>query len=333
MFNKNLLKRGWNTINEEQVKVIDSNALVEKRIKEAAEMQTHNLEQIPVDMVDGIDAFTVASLIGDQENTKEGETENPEGELEATDEGEEVDDGLEPLLFPKEEVGEEAGDEKGFRPSIIKAAAPSSVLRMDEQEKEMQKKLQAAKEEAERILAEAEEKAEEIRWAAHEEGKKAGYNDGYADGLAQMVEKEKALKQKEAQIETEYQKKIDELEPQFVAALTEIYEHIFKVDLKEHREIIVHLISDTIRKTEGSKDFIIHVSKEDYPYVSMQKKILQSAANVPNATIEIVEDLTLEQSACMIETGGGIFDCGLGTELKELTAKLKLLSYEKKEQK
>lgn len=332
MFNKNLLKRGWNTINEEQVKVIDSNALVEKRIKEAAEMQTHNLEQIPVDMVDGIDAFTVASLIGDEENVQESATENPD-ETEDAGVGEEYGDGLEPLLFPKEEAGGEADDEKGFRPSIIKAVAPSNVIRMDEQEKEMQKKLQAAKEEADRILAEAEEKAEKIRWAAHEEGKKAGYNDGYADGLAQMVEKEHALKQKEAQIEAEYQKKIDELEPQFVAALTEIYEHIFKVDLKEHREIIVHLISDTIRKTEGSKDFIIHVSKEDYPYVSMQKKILQSAANVPNATIEIVEDLTLEQSACMIETGGGIFDCGLGTELKELTAKLKLLSYEKKEQK
>lgn len=324
MFNKNLLKRGWNTINEEHVRVIDSNALVEKRIKESAEVQTHKAEEIPVDMVDGIDAFTVASLLGGQDGEAESETEA----------GEEAEDEMQPLVFKREEInGEKLSDETQFCSSIIKAVPPMGSVRADELEKEAQKALQEAREEADNILSAAQEQAAGIRLSAHEDGKKAGYSEGYADGLAQMVEKEQELKRKEAYLESEFQKKIDELEPQFIDALTEIYEHIFKVDLSEHREIIVHLISDTIRKTEGSKDFIVHVSKEDYPYVSMQKKVLQASANVPNATIEIVEDLTLEQSACMIETGGGIFDCGLGTELRELTAKLKLLSYEKKEQK
>ena len=74
------------------------------------------------------------------------------------------------------------------------------------------------------------------------------------------------------------------------------------------------------------------MSKEDYPYVSMQKKVVQASATAPNSSVEIIEDLTLAKSECMIETGGGIFDCGLGTELKELTSKLKLLSYEKKKE-
>ena len=30
----------------------------------------------------------------------------------------------------------------------------------------------------------------------------------------------------------------------------------------------------------------------------------------------------------MVETDGGVFDCGLGTELEELTKKLKLLSWQ-----
>ena len=308
MFKGNLLKAGWNTINEQEVKVIDSNALLEQKIKEAsAALHVHNSEEIPVDMVDGMDAFTVANLLEDEEAVEGAETTMPE-ETTST-------------------------EEAAFRPGIIKAAPVYEAPSFSEVEKEIEEKYKAAELETARIIAEAEEKAESIRMTAHEQGKKAGYDDGYASGLAQMREKEQALKNKEAQLEVQYQKKIEELEPQFVDALTGIYEHIFNVDLKSHREIIVHLLAATVRKIEGNKDFIVHVSREDYPYVSMQKKQIQASVTSPNSSVEIIEDLTLSKSDCMIETGGGIFDCGLGTELRELSAKLKLLSYEKKEQK
>lgn len=309
MFNGNLLKAGWNVVNEQDVKVIDSNSLLEKRIKEAnAALHVHNSEEIPVDMVDGVDAFTVANLLGGEEAE--------EGELSAEEVEEEPEtDELKPLS------------------SIIKAAPAYDALAQEKLAKEIDEKYKEAELEAARIIAEAEEKAEGIRNAAHEQGKKTGYDEGYANGLAQMVEKEQELQKKAELLEEKYQKKIDELEPQFVDALTGIYEHIFNVDLKDYREIIVHLIAGTVRKIEGSRDFIVHVSKDDYPYVSMQKKQIQAAVTAPNSSIEIIEDLTLSKSECMIETGGGIFDCGLGTELRELTAKLKLLSYEKKGQK
>ena len=48
---------------------------------------------------------------------------------------------------------------------------------------------------------------------------------------------------------------------------------------------------------------------------------------MPGSVLEIVEDVSLGENDCMIETEGGIFDCGLGTELSELAQKLKLLSY------
>ena len=43
--------------------------------------------------------------------------------------------------------------------------------------------------------------------------------------------------------------------------------------------------------------------------------------------VDIIPDMTLVPSQCMIETEGGIYDCSLGTELKELTRKLMLLSF------
>ena len=312
MYKGNLLKAAWNTVNQDDVKVIDSNAMLEKKIKEAnfALQEQHNPEEISMDMVDGVDAFSVASLLGDKETEVNADAdENGSNE--------------------EHSVVEERA--KAYS-NIIKATPIYAGPSPEEVSREIEEKMKEAEQEAERIIAEARESAENIRSAAHEQGKKAGFDEGYANGLAQMVEKEQGLKNREKELEELYERKIEELEPQFVDALTGIYEHIFNVDLKDYREIIVHLITGTIRKVEGNKDFIVHVSREDYPYVSMQKKVVQASATAPNSSVEIIEDLTLAKSECMIETGGGIFDCGLGTELKELTAKLKMLSYEKKKE-
>jgi flagellar assembly protein FliH len=43
---------------------------------------------------------------------------------------------------------------------------------------------------------------------------------------------------------------------------------------------------------------------------------------------EIIEDVTLKTGDCMIESDGGIWDCGLGTQLELLVKQLKILSYE-----
>ena len=113
--------------------------------------------------------------------------------------------------------------------------------------------------------------------------------------------------------------------------ITDIYQHIFHVELKSYREILAHLISSTLRKIDGGHDFMVHVSKEDYPYVNMQKKQIMAGAVSANCNVEVVEDLTLAKNECLIEAESGIFDCGLGTQLSELKQKLMLLSWSKED--
>ena len=110
--------------------------------------------------------------------------------------------------------------------------------------------------------------------------------------------------------------------------MTGIYEHIFHVSLKNSRDLVVYLIANTMRKLEGNSGYLVHVSKEDYPFVSMQKKELIKGTGIPLEAIDILEDATLGRSECMIETGNGVFDCSLGTQLEALNEELKLLSYE-----
>lgn len=227
-------------------------------------------------------------------------------------------------------------DESG---SVIKAAQPENAEGEDTGEvlqavsARVQEMLDKARSEAEEIksevLARAQQESEELKQRAFEEGKVKGYDDGYNEGMAKIEAQRKKLEEERVSLEKDYRELVKTLEPRFIESLTDIYEKIFKVDLAKEKDIIVHLISTAMHKIEGSSNYLIHVSKEDYSYVSMKKEELLASAVYSGASVEIVEDITLCSNECMIETDGGIFDCGLGTQLEELSQKLRLLSYAK----
>ena len=185
-----------------------------------------------------------------------------------------------------------------------------------------------ARSEIEQMQEEAFREIEIQRQKAWDEGRRSGYDEGFQQAQMEEESKKQELIELEHSLKKRYEEQMEALEPYFIETLTGIYEHIFQVDLSSNRELIVNLISATMKKIEGNRDFIVRVSKDDYPYVSMQKKQIVSNAVSANATVEIIEDLVLGKNECLIETGGGIFDCSLGTELAELTKKLKLLAYE-----
>lgn len=191
--------------------------------------------------------------------------------------------------------------------------------------------LSAARREAENIkshaLIEVQVEIENLRRTAMEEARAQGYEDGYQEAVAQVEQERASLLEQKKKMEDEYQQMVSDLEPKFIDTLTDIYEKVFRVDLKKEQDIIMHLISSTMQKIEGSSNYLIHVSKEDYSYVNLKKQDVLVPVVSPNAAIEVVEDITLGANDCIIETDGGVFDCGLGTQLEDLAQKLKLLSY------
>ena len=104
--------------------------------------------------------------------------------------------------------------------------------------------------------------------------------------------------------EEEYQELVKSLEPKFVEALTDIYEKVFRIDLQKEHSIVMHLIASTMHKIEGNSNYLIHVSKEDYPYVNMKKNEILASALSANASVELVEDITLGANDCIIERMG-----------------------------
>ena len=223
------------------------------------------------------------------------------------------------LLLTDEELG----------PALIKANAANPETILADANAEAEAIIQNANVRAESILADAKAQAREALIKAVEDGKVQGYNEGSKKAQDELEQLKKELERKEAQLEVDYYKQMENMEPELVEVITGIYEHIFHVELRSYREILTHLISTTMRKIDGSREFVIHVSKEDYPFVSMQKKQLAAGVASSSSNVEVVEDMTLSRNECMIETEGGIFDCGLGTQMHELRQRLQLLAYQK----
>lgn len=302
---KNLIKGNYQSSQEEKPCVIDNNELIARRIEQVRailRMQDGGEDtegDLPGEMIEGLEAEQVASLLADGEN---GEAAAPKNNV------------------IKSNSAEEAANAKKKALEEAQAQADQIISQAQAQAQEI---LQKAASDAEQLRSETVTKA-------HDEGYQKGMELGEKKIAEQeniLRQREQALKQKEQQLIAEYDQRFEDMEPRFVETIAGIYEHIFHVDFKDYKNVIVYLIENTMRKIEGNRNFLIHVSREDYPLVSMQKKEIQSYA-AGAASIEIIEDMTLGKNECLIETEGGIFDCGLGTQLEELGKEIRLLSYE-----
>ena len=214
--------------------------------------------------------------------------------------------------------------------NVIKAQDEAKEL-LEQSRAEAEELRVQAQAEAERILEEARAQAQAEKQQVLEQAKQQGYMEGMSRAQAHEGAMEQEYQEKARLLEEEYEQQIEMLEPNLVEAITGIYEHIFHVELSSYREILMGLISDVLHKLDGSRSFIIHVSKDDYAYVNMQKKQMLTGAVSESVSVDVVEDATVGRNECMIETENGIFDCGLGTQLSELKKRLRLLAWSREE--
>lgn len=218
------------------------------------------------------------------------------------------------------------GEPGGFTEGLAGVARKMEVV-PEESGPSPEELLAEAREQIGQMQQEAAQQIERERAAALAQAKQEGYDAGYSEGMRQTERLKEELAGERRRMAAEYEQKIAELEPLFIETLSGIYEHVFKVNMETNKQLLLYLAENTIRNIEGSREFLVHVSKEDYAAVNMQKKQLEAAAAGANTSVEIVQDATLSEGECMVETDGGIFDCGLGTQLAELTKQLKLLAY------
>lgn len=178
---------------------------------------------------------------------------------------------------------------------------------------------------AEEVLEKAKEEAEVIKSQSFSQGKQQGYEAGYHEGTAKINIMKEQLKEKEKKLEQDYNRQLEQIEPLLVDTIIRVFEETFFIQFSDKKDLLLHLVQSAVGKIENSKEFIIKVSREDFHQMRDKKEILMDKVSKA-ASIEVIEDLTLSKNQCMIETDGGIFDCGLDTQLEGLIKDLRILA-------
>ncbi len=309
-------------MDSEQVRVIDSNERIAAKLGDIQRANDQTDEAVfDYELAD----FGEFDLEGDENGDAVSALFSDEGSMEEGAEGFDVESG-------------DGGEEDGAKESLAEMTRAQAA----KANREAAQRIEAAKKEAARIIAQAQADAEELVekaraesdiWSrdAFDTAKKQGLQEGYREGLEKAnVEYEKKLsdlRAEEHELRESYEESLGNMESILVGKLTELYEHIFGVELSRYKGVLMHLITSTLHRTDGAGNYIVRVSSADFSYVSMQKSQIIDDGRLGKISLDVVEDATLAENECLIETANGIFDCSLNVQLEELKRKLVLLSY------
>lgn len=185
--------------------------------------------------------------------------------------------------------------------------------------------LSEAREQADTILAEAGEQADAMRSHAEAEGQKEGYEQGLQEAAARQRELESRMQAEKEQLQADYDQKQKNMEHELVDVVCDVVEKVFLVQFGDKKEIIWHAVDQALANIEGSKEFMIRVGEADLEFLRAHKEELQAKVG-QDMTLDIVLDPLLDETQCMIETDGGLFDCGMDTQMRNLIKDIKSLS-------
>lgn len=188
----------------------------------------------------------------------------------------------------------------------------------------LEEKIGQARREAEEVIREAEKSAEEIKQKAQGEGYDAGLTQA-----RQQVEEDRAragesLAGAICALESAADKLYDEMEKGVLDLALCIAEHIIKTEIAGNDDAYKNMIKTMLVGIRNQSNIVLKVGKEEYERFFMEGKndLAEVAAQ---SGIRVVQDISLKQGDCLVETEFGYMDAGVLTQLKRLEYSMKQL--------
>ncbi len=193
-----------------------------------------------------------------------------------------------------------------------------------------------AREEADRIIAEANAQADEILNAAQlnadamknlarQDGEKEGYNEGTQRAALELADAQANMQSEIQRVQDEYMQMQINMEREIVEMCLPVFERVFEAELSGKKDVIYHLLDHCIMKIERTGQMQIKVSDANAEFIKSKKDEIQGKVGA-EVGLDIIADPLLNDSQCIIETDGGIFDCSIDTELDNLIREIRALS-------
>jgi len=215
---------------------------------------------------------------------------------------------------------------------IVKEAEESAFREVKRKTDEIQAIKRQAQDEAEKAVAEAHEKAKQIEAEAHavleagrkeaeEKGRSAGQEAGYADGKAEverLIQRTQVVLQRAQDKRTEI---LQETEQEIINLVLLIARKVVKVISENQRNVIISNVVQALRKVKGKGNIIIRVNIAD---LKLSTEHLTDFINLAEGakSVQIVEDSTVDEGGCVIETDFGEIDARIASQLAELETRI-----------
>lgn len=280
---------------QEEKRTVDLNAEADRRVQNYIQSRLGNQEQKNDEFVEGIPALHITA-----------EEDLPE----------EIRMQL-GLSSPAKDTQENRKEQE----ELLAKEREENRKKIEEDTEEI---LEEVRQQVSQMLYEAKNEAESMKHQILKEAQEKGYAEGLNKGTKEAEAIRSALEEEKRQLEEQYENTMTNLEPQVAELVIALMKKLTGVLLEERRDIILYLIEQAFSETE-SNHFLIRVSKEDYELVAGRKAELLWKLK-EGTGIEVIEDLTLSKSQCMIETDSRIIDCSLDVQMKNLASDLMLLA-------
>lgn len=197
---------------------------------------------------------------------------------------------------------------------------------------EAEKLKRDAEAEAERISAEAARKAEDLALSSQnafeeerkkvlEEGRAAGREEGYQAGMEEVT---RLIERTRIVLERAQGKRADileETEQQLVDLVILMTRKVVKAISENQRSVVISNVAEALKKVKGRGTIIIRVNLSDLKLTT--EHINNYISKVEGAkNIQVMEDSTVDQGGCIVETDFGEIDARISSQLAELESKI-----------
>jgi len=219
---------------------------------------------------------------------------------------------------------------------IIKDAEDAAAQEIERGTGEAEEIKRQAQAEAEKLITEAGEKIKQMEAESHatlenerkgavEAGNAEGREAGFAEGKAEV---ERLIQRTQTVLERAQNKRTEilaETEQEIINLVLLIARKAVKAITESQRNVIDLNVVQALRKVKGRGNIIIRVNMADLKLTTAHTKDYISLVEGVKS-IQVVEDSTVDEGGCIIETDFGEIDARISSQLTEMETKIRELS-------
>ena len=181
--------------------------------------------------------------------------------------------------------------------------------------------IEKAKAEAAQIIAEAEAERENLKSNAHDEGYQIGKKSGYEEGKAEVDRLVERMHKMIDAVMIRREEILQETESQIVELVILMTRKVIKILSENQKNVVMANTLAALKKLKARGQVTLRVNLEDVKLTTAHvDEFIQHVEKVEGITV--LEDSSVDQGGCIVETDFGAIDARISSQLNELENKI-----------